>query len=90
VKRGKKSAAWDRARAKLKKIFESRGITRCELCGIGIYLSFAHRLKRRLITTEAELMHVALLCTPCHAEIEHSGHDAMYRAITKIIEERLS
>jgi hypothetical protein len=81
-------AQWSYTRKKLKPRFERMGITRCEMCGIGNYLSFAHRLKRRFILTKEELETVALLCTPCHTKIEHSGHDEMYQAVTKIIENR--
>jgi hypothetical protein len=31
---------------------------------------------------------VALLCQPCHERIEFSGHEQMYEAITRIIENR--
>lgn len=88
MKRGKKSLAWDRLRAKLKQKFFDLGIVRCEKCGSGFNLSFAHRLKRRFITDEAELATVALLCVPCHTQIEHSGHERMYEAITQIINNR--
>lgn len=88
MKRGKKSLAWDRTRAKLKRQFFEMNIVRCEKCGSGFNLSFAHRLKRRFITDEAELMTVALLCVPCHTGIEHSGHERMYKAITALINNR--
>lgn len=89
MKRGKKTRAWDYARKQLKKQFEVMGITQCERCGSGFNLSFAHRMKRRFITTDAELMTVALLCVnPCHTTIEHLGHDAMYQAVTEIINNR--
>lgn len=87
-RRGKKTAAWDRVRAKLKKQFFDLGIVRCEQCGTDSFLSFAHRLKRRFITDEAELMTVALLCVPCHQVIEHSGHESMYEAVSRIIDNR--
>ena len=81
-------AQWNRIRAKLKQTFERQGITRCEVCGSTFALSFAHRLKRRFITTEDELHTVALLCQKHHEELEHSGHERMYDAITAIIEAR--
>lgn len=84
-----KASKWTNARRKLKRQFEEWGIVRCEKCGSGYNLSFAHRLKRRFITTEQELNYVALLCvSPCHTEIEHSGHEQMYQAITQIVENR--
>jgi preprotein translocase subunit SecA len=85
---GKKGQAWAKARAKLKIQFERMGITACEICSSTFALSFAHRLKRRFITTEDELMTVALLCQKHHEEIEHSGHENMFDRITKIIEQR--
>lgn len=88
MKRGKKCQQWDRVRARLKQKFFELGIVRCEKCGSGFNLSFAHRLKRRFITDEAELMIVALLCVPCHQVIEHSGHESMYETINQIIESR--
>lgn len=53
-----------------------------------MFLSFAHRYKRRFITTDEELRVVALLCQKHHEEIEFSGHDEMYEAITAIINSR--
>jgi len=79
---------WDVLRPKLKKEFDALGITRCEVCGIGIFLGFAHRYKRRFIHTEEELRLVALLCAGCHEEIEFTGHLPMYERITSIIENR--
>lgn len=88
MKRGKKSRTWDYARAKLKRQFLEWQITRCEQCGSSYSLSFAHRYKRRFITTEEELLVCALLCVPCHQKIEVSGHENMLNAINEIIEQR--
>lgn len=79
---------WSNARRKLKKQFERDGITRCEKCNAAYPLGFAHRYKRRMITTEQELMTVALLCNPCHERIEHSGHEQMKAAIDEVIANR--
>lgn len=79
---------WTNARRKLKVQFERMGVTRCEICNTAFPLGFAHRLKRRFITDEAELMTVALLCNPCHERIEHSGHENMYEAVSRIIDTR--
>jgi hypothetical protein len=87
-KSGHKSYAWQLTRRRLKKQFERAGITQCEICNTGNYLSFAHRLKRRFITTQRELEKVALLCVPCHEKIEFSGHENMFAEITRIIESR--
>lgn len=83
-----KQQIWHNARRKLKIQFERMGVTRCEMCQGTFALSFAHRLKRRFITTEEELMTVALLCQKDHERIEHSGHDEMFRRITEIISNR--
>ena len=79
---------WPTYRAKLKKQFESMGITRCEQCSGTFALSFAHSRKRRFITTEADLMEVALLCQKCHETAEHSGHEEMFETINTIISSR--
>jgi hypothetical protein len=97
---------WNRVRAKIKKDFEQRQIMSCERCGNPNFLSFAHRLKRRYITTEEELSMVALLCmtggnkpkkfedgrtlTGCHEILEYGPKDEMFDTITEIIEKRTS
>ena len=83
-----KLKVWNKVRAKLKLEFEAAGRTRCEQCGSGMFLGFAHRYKRRFITTEDELRICALLCQPCHEAIEFSGHDNMKNAIDAIIANR--
>lgn len=88
MKTGKKTKQWNRIRAKVKKDFESKGITRCEKCGSDFGLSFAHRAKRRFIKDEQELSTVALLCIPCHQVIEAKTHEQMFSEITQIIEQR--
>lgn len=55
-----------------------------------MFLGFAHRYKRRFITTAEELATVALLCVKCHETIEFSGHENMKNAIDAIIENRSS
>lgn len=62
------------ANARLKQAFIIRGITRCEICGSGSMLSFAHRQKRVNYRTVEELSNfkeVLLLCIPCHQKIEY-------------------
>ena len=87
-KRGKKAREWERVRAELKKAFEAAGIVRCEVCGTDENLGFAHRLKRRHITTEAELRVVALLCNRDHDALELLGEEKMRPAIEAIIQRR--
>ncbi|MBX3288328.1 MAG: hypothetical protein KF855_03190 [Acidobacteria bacterium] len=79
---------WKSLLPKLKKKFEAAGITRCEVCRGAFALGFAHRYKRRFITTMEELETVALLCVGCHEQVEHSGRENMYERITEIIERR--
>lgn len=80
---------WNYIRTKLKTQFESMGITYCEKCGTRNGLTFAHRLKRRFITDDTELMTVALLCLRCHQEVEQLPHQQMFEQITEVIENRL-
>lgn len=93
-RRGKKTLEWYKARAELKKEFERMGITACELrlkgCTSNFALSFAHRIKRRFITTEQELKIVALACLNCHNIIEAQGHEKMARAVDQAIANRIS
>jgi hypothetical protein len=85
---------WAYTRSKLKKKFAAIGITCCEMCGRHERPSFAHRLKRRYITTREELETVAVLCMDgpygkgCHTKLEHSPKEVMYDTITQIIESR--
>lgn len=80
---------WNKARARCKKRFEAAGITYCQECGRHDYLSFAHRVKRRFITDEAELEVVALLCMSnpdaigCHNRLEIGDKQVMYDTVTK-------
>lgn len=83
-----KQSQWNTTRRKLKVEFERQGITRCEECNAAYPLGFAHRYKRRLITTEQELRTCALLCNPCHEKYEFAGHEKMFEGINQIIERR--
>lgn len=91
-----KTKEWDRVRKQLKIEFERRDIVRCERCSGSFGLSFAHRLKRRFITTDEELRTVALLCQQCHYWAEYGDrdnpgtHERMYEIITEIIDGRSS
>ncbi len=62
------------ANKKLKQIFSDKEIIQCELCGIGNYLSFAHRHKRIFYRSRSELLsnfdQVLLLCIRCHNILE--------------------
>lgn len=62
--------------------------TRCEICGIGMFLTAAHSKKRRFIKTEAEFREIAILCVICYQEIERLPHDEMEARVKAIIEAR--
>ena len=89
---GKKTRKWNAARAKLKERFLKAGITTCELrlenCTPTNFLSWAHRLKRRNITTQEELETVLLLCENCHWSIEKLGETKMSEIVENVIKNR--
>lgn len=90
---GKKGLAWASTRRELKTKFEEMGITRCEArlsthCGGSNYLGFAHRYKRRFITTQEELETVALVCNYCHDKLELLPHEEMKELVDLLIEGR--
>ena len=86
-----KTANWSKQRAKLKKIYEAKGITSCELGFEGCWrdnaLSFAHRHKRYFYSTDPELLgefeQTLLTCNSCHGQIEYD------RSLTEEVFERL-
>jgi hypothetical protein len=90
-RRGRKTKAWDRARAKLKTVFKAQGVTRCELgfsgCWRGNGLGFAHSLKRRNIRGE-QITEVVLACVHCHEVLECLSEGEMARIVGGIIERR--
>ncbi len=88
LKPGKKTKGWEKTRKKLKERFLGMGVTRCERCGSGFNLSFAHRVKRRFITTPEELETVALLCCICHDAVEGLSHEGMREEIQRVIDAR--
>jgi len=71
LKIGKKGKAWVKARKKLKKEFEEKGITSCEICGSTYILSFHHRHKRR-DNDEHIFENVLLVCERHHDLFEKS------------------
>lgn len=84
---GKRTAAWDNLRAKMKVEFERAGITRCEAnltgCTGSQMLSMAHPKKRRNLVG-AEMEQCALFCLTCHDKAEvlpESEMTAMVRGI---------
>lgn len=89
---GKKTLAWEQAKRELKPRFQRAGITTCELHLKGCWhdngLTFAHRVKRRFITTPEELRTVCVACLSCHQTIEKMSHDAMKLHVMAAIEGR--
>lgn len=91
---GKKTKAWNDARAELKVEFEYvYGITTCELryknCANDDYLGFAHAAKRRKLTPD-DLKHVILACNFCHDELEVLLPEEMKRIVDTICQQRES
>ena len=76
---GKRGRQWILARAKLKKEYERRGITKCEIHLPGCWgdngLGFAHRHKRAWYYSRPGLIgqfnQTLLACNSCHDKIEH-------------------
>jgi|GEM_PF-1930430 len=83
VKPGKRTKAWNRDRAKLKKEYEAKGITRCELrrsvCWVNNALGFVHRHKRNWYLDKPGKLgtfnQTLLGCNPCHDEIENDKEE---------------
>ena len=68
---GRRGKVWQKARKRLKKEFEQKGITHCEICGSTFALSFHHRHKRRY-GDKHDFENVILLCATHHQELEHN------------------
>lgn len=89
IKAGKKTKAWEKARAEVKQDFYSRGITECEIgfecCWRNNALSFAHTRKRRNVVA---LKRVVLACVPCHQVVERWPEDRMQEYLEDIISRR--
>ena len=93
---GKKTKAWDAARAIIKQRFEKAGITTCELrgsdkvphdCGNDNYLGFAHDAKRRKLTAD-DLYRVILICNFAHDIIEVWPAEKMKAIVNETIQSR--
>lgn len=78
IKAGKKTKAWNKDRAKLKLIYQEKGITTCELrfkgCWINNALGFAHKHKRSFYWSRSDLLglfsETLLACNSCHGFLE--------------------
>ncbi|HSE35658.1 MAG TPA: hypothetical protein VLG74_00055 [Blastocatellia bacterium] len=93
---GKKTKAWDSARATIKRRFEKAGITTCELrgsekvphdCGNDNFLGFAHDAKRRKLAA-SDLYRVILICHFVHDIIEVWPPEKMKAIVNETIENR--
>jgi hypothetical protein len=89
---GKKTKAWDKARAALKVDHVAMGITTCEFQYPGCWhdeaLSFAHSRKRD--DPLFDINEVAIACTPvCHHKLDvEMSHEEMYDAVMSVIARR--
>lgn len=71
---GKKGRAWINAKRKLKKEFQEKDITLCEICRTGFALSFHHRRKRRFNDPHI-FENVILLCATHHHDLEYDKEE---------------
>lgn len=75
IKPGKKTTEWNKARAKLKIEYESKGITTCEArlpgCWYDNALGFAHLYKRDDPRCKHIFEQTLLLCNECHDKQEY-------------------
>lgn len=87
-----KTTQWAKIRKELKKEFEAKGITKCEMGLPGCWrdngLSFAHLDKRRYLKEE-DLKEVVLTCISCHQFVEYKGRPIMRSMLTKAIKRRI-
>lgn len=84
---------WEAMKRKLKPAFERAGITSCEVklpdfCAGSYFLTWAHAVKRRFITTPEQLAEVCLSCAQCHIQIEAMSHAEMERIVREAIANR--
>ena len=83
------------ANKKLRKIYEDKGITFCEICRTDSFLSWHHRHKRRLYKGREELLseygQTILVCTSCHNELEYNkvAHERAFDLLRKGYEDEV-
>lgn len=81
---GKKTRAWQKAKKRLIKEYQERGITTCEVCGSDFGLSF-HHLKRRSKGGEHTFENTVLLCAKCHHRADNApGHIEFNESLKKL------
>jgi hypothetical protein len=72
VKPGKKTKAWAKAKPGLIKIYEEKGITRCEISNSGFALGFHHIDKRSSLKAEHTFEGTRLLNQDWHTFCEYN------------------
>ena len=81
---------------KLIEFFIENDIVHCEKCGGTFGIAPAHSKKRRFILTEEDYMEAALLCQPCHHDVEYGNknesgtHERMFNIIRGVISQRFT
>jgi hypothetical protein len=89
---GRKTRANKKANAALKREFEAKGITRCELgypgCTPDSFLTWAHGKKRRKLEDNELVTCVCLACQNCHSRIESMSPESMLCIVQSVIVER--
>ena len=78
IRPGKKTKQWQKIKVQLKKLFEEKGITSCEVRLEGcrnFFLTWAHLHKRHWYLGENEILlgdfsQVLLCCVDCHQKLE--------------------
>lgn len=72
IKAGKKTKEWQNTLKKLIKIYQEKGITRCEYCHGNFALSFHHLEKRSSGLAKHTFADTRLLCVTCHELAEYN------------------
>lgn len=89
---GKKTLANMKANARLKREFEAKGMTTCELGYPNRtrddFLSWAHGKKRRKLQGDELTTCVILACINCHEVIERMSPEGMLAIVQSVITER--
>ncbi len=90
---GRKTKEWQAVWRELKPRFERAQIVHCELkfedCTDRLYLTPAHSLKRRNITTSEQLREVIIACAHCHSVIEMKKECDMAQIVRDTISKRI-
>lgn len=64
----------------------------CEICGTSMFLTKAHRVKRRFIKSREEYLMAIRACVKCHQDLDEGKredpHRYMFYKITNVIKNR--